>query len=311
MNDKRIGVWLIGAFGQVSTAVIAGALAVRKGMTDPTGMLTCTGPFEGLGIPPLASIEFGGCDIRQGSLMTNAREMALKTRAVDPDLWKVIESDLDAIQRNIVLGSTRNCGEAIKGLAPDCTLSDRSVRDEIAEVIRHLDRFKASRGLDDVVVVNLASTEPPIEAGEVHQSISCLESCLDERRGECVQASTVYAYAAITSGCPYINFTPSQGALFPAMVELARQKGVPVMGNDGKTGETLVKSALAPMFVCRNLEVLSWAGFNILGNMDGQVLDHPDNKQSKISSKDGDPIADSRLQARFSREHQLCTVLGG
>ncbi len=96
----------------------------------------------------------------------------------------------------------------------------------------------------------------------------------------------IYAYAAIHAGCPYINFTPSSAALFPALVQLAESKGVPVMGNDGKTGETLVKSALAPMFMCRNLEVLSWEGFNILGNMDGQVLACPENKEAKIQTKD-------------------------
>jgi myo-inositol-1-phosphate synthase len=115
-------------------------------------------------------------------------------------------------------------------------------------------------------------------------NLAALETCFD-RNDEDVPASTIYAYAAIQEGCPYINFTPSRGALFPALVQLAEKNCVPVMGNDGKTGETLVKSALAPMFLCRNLEVLSWEGFNILGNMDGQVLDHPKNRESKIQTK--------------------------
>jgi myo-inositol-1-phosphate synthase len=116
--------------------------------------------------------------------------------------------------------------------------------------------------------------------------LGAFEAALDRNEKEAVQASTIYAYASILEGCPYINFTPSNGALIPAIVQLAEEMRVPVMGNDGKTGETLVKSALAPMFLCRNLEVLSWEGFNILGNMDGRVLDHPKNRQSKINTKD-------------------------
>jgi myo-inositol-1-phosphate synthase len=287
MKDKAIGVWLIGALGSVSTAVIAGALAVGQGLVDATGMSTCTQPFDGIGLPALGAIEFGGCDIRHGSLRDNALEMIRETRIGNPDLWRGIEDRLDATQEQIVIGSTRNCGEAITGLVSDCTRSSKTLRDEIAEVVGHLERFKTARGLEDVVVVNLASTEPPIEFGEVHRSLSALETCLDRNQDRYVRASTIYAYAAISSGHPYINFTPSGGALFPAMVDFAEQMGVPVMGNDGKTGETLVKSAIAPMFSCRNLEVLSWAGFNILGNMDGRVLDHPENRRSKITSKDG------------------------
>jgi myo-inositol-1-phosphate synthase len=116
--------------------------------------------------------------------------------------------------------------------------------------------------------------------------VEAFERALDRNDPGLVKASTIYAYAAVQEKCPYINFTPSSGALIPAVIGLAGRWGVPVMGNDGKTGETLVKSALAPLFLCRNLDVLSWEGFNILGNMDGCVLDHPENKESKIKSKD-------------------------
>jgi myo-inositol-1-phosphate synthase len=136
-------------------------------------------------------------------------------------------------------------------------------------------------------VVNLASTEPLLELQECHLDLAAFDACLNREGNLVTRASTIYAYAAIQAGYSYVNFTPSIGALFPAMVQLAEREGVPVMGNDGKTGETLVKSALAPMFTCRNLEILSWEGFNILGNMDGRVLDHPQNKESKIQSKDG------------------------
>lgn len=137
------------------------------------------------------------------------------------------------------------------------------------------------------MVVNLASTEPPVTLESCHTDPAALEECFDRDEWKKVRASTLYAYAAIRERCCYINFTPSNGALCPAVVQLAAKEGMPVMGNDGKTGETLVKSVLAPMFAYRNLEVLSWEGFNILGNRDGQVLHHPENRESKIKSKDG------------------------
>ncbi len=286
MNQQRIGVWLIGALGSVSAAVILGAVALGKGLTDSVGIVTGTEAFDGLGLVPFESFEFGGCDIRQGSLMDNVRLIARDTGGIDPDVLRTLDNDLTRIAQQIVPGSTRNCGEAILGLASEPPGRGKNLREEIDDIRGHLARFKESNGLDEVVVVNLASTEPPLGNGESRRRLADLEACLDRNEQECVRASTLYAYAAIQSQCPYINFTPSNGALLPAMVELAEHSRVPVMGNDGKTGETLVKSVLAPMFTCRNLEVLSWEGFNILGNMDGRVLDHPDNKASKVSSKD-------------------------
>ena len=160
------------------------------------------------------------------------------------------------------------------------------IREEILEIRDNLHRFREEKELAEVVVVNLASTEPPLDLQYCHGDPVAFEACLDKNDLSAVRASTLYAYAAIQEGCPYINFTPSNAALFPAMIKLAEKNNVPVMGNDGKTGETLVKSALAPMFTCRNLDVLSWEGFNILGNMDGQVLDDPKNRESKIRTKD-------------------------
>jgi myo-inositol-1-phosphate synthase len=212
--------------------------------------------------------------------------MVDEVAGIPSGILKDLEEDLVEIEQRISPGSTRNCGEAISRLASCSDGACKSLRDEIANVMSQLEDFKTRNGLADVVVVNLASTEPALELTECHYDKAAFEECLDCDSEDVVRASTIYAYAAIQSGCPYINFTPSNGALFPAMLELAEQRRVPVMGNDGKTGETLVKSALAPMFLCRNLEVLSWEGYNILGNMDGRVLDHPQNKESKTRTKD-------------------------
>lgn len=286
MNEKKIGVWLVGALGSISMTVILGVLALRKGLCDSTGMVTTTEPFSELGLAPFDAMEFGGWDVRRGSLCEAALNLSRESVGIDPRLLPAVRDDLAIIESDIRPGTTMNCGEAIERIASGSTECERTIREEIALLAADLEEFKAAKNLSKLVVVNLASTEPLLELGEEHARLQAFEDCLDRNRRGSVRAATLYAYAAIRTGCPYINFTPSNSALLPAMVELAERRGVPVMGNDGKTGETLVKSALASMFLYRNMEVLSWEGFNILGNMDGLVLDHPENRESKVKTKD-------------------------
>lgn len=286
MSQRKIGVWLIGALGSIASAVVLGALALRKGLINSTGMITATEPFCQLSLARVEDLRFGGCDVRSGSLRDAAQQLARETGSIDPLVLTNCGTDLELIDKDICPGTPINCGEAIGRLAGEPSGCDASLREEIDRVIGCLNNFRTSAGVDDVVVVNLGSTEPLLELRDSHADLHAFEACLDRNENSAVRASTIYAYAAIQAGCPYVNFTPSNGALFPAMVKLAEQKRIPVMGNDGKTGETLVKSALAPMFAYRNLEVLSWEGVNLLGNMDGRVLDHPENRESKIQTKD-------------------------
>jgi Myo-inositol-1-phosphate synthase len=136
-------------------------------------------------------------------------------------------------------------------------------------------------------VVNLAATEPSGELTRDHQRLDRFRRVIDQNHAGLVTPSMLYAYAALERGFPYLNFTPSVGVAVPALQELAVKHHVPCYGRDGKTGETLVKTVLAPMFRARNLEVLSWAGFNILGGGDGRVLAEPLHKRSKLRSKAG------------------------
>ncbi|MDA8408677.1 MAG: inositol-3-phosphate synthase [Deltaproteobacteria bacterium] len=283
---KKIGVWLIGALGSISVTVILGSLLLKKDMSHSTGMVTETEPFKGLKLVPVEAMQFGGCDIRNGKLCETTNQIVQKNAGLDPAVIEAVRAELAQIERNIYPGTSFNCGEAIGELSAVSGERGKSLREEIEEVVGLINGFKLSNGLDEVVVVNLASTEPLLELKDYHYDITALNHCIDKNLKNSLRASAIYTYAAITSGCPYINFTPSNGALFPALVQLAEHNSVPVMGNDGKTGETLVKSALAPMFKDRNLQILSWEGFNILGNMDGQILDCDENRQSKIKSKD-------------------------
>ncbi len=160
--------------------------------------------------------------------------------------------------------------------------------DFVAQVKRDLRAFMARHGLSRTVVVNLASTEPLVRKRESHESLDALRreleaaSALDERE---IPTSVLYAYAALDEGLPYVNFTPSTGACLPALEQLARMRGVPHAGRDGKTGETLLKTALAPMFFQRALRVKSWVGYNMLGNGDGRSLADPVACESKLKTK--------------------------
>src|SRR5439155_747469 len=196
--------------------------------------------------------------------------------------------DLDAWAANVRPGTILNTGATIGKLAdrPDVPIVD-TPRAAVERIQQDLREFRDTHKLDQVVVINVASTEPPFELKEAHQSLDRLMNTKECRDGDRIlPASALYAWAAIDLGLPYVNFTPSLGASFPAILELAEQRRAPVGGKDGKTGETLLKSVLAPMFAARNIKILSWVVHNIFGNRDGQVLDDPQNKASKIRTKD-------------------------
>ncbi len=286
MLSRNIGIWLIGAFGSVSTTVVLGALLLNRGLIDSTGLITTAPPFSNLDLIPIENLKFGGCDIRNGDLELFARKIIRDTGSLDTSVLDEVSSELKDIESRIKQGSVRNCGSVIEDLGVCSIPRDISIRDEIAAISAEIEQFKTASDLDNIIVVNLASTEPPLEINQIDITIEEFERRLDTNDCRSLRASSIYAYAAIDSGFPFINFTPSNAALSRPLVELAVSKGVPVMGNDGKTGETLVKTALAPMFVSRNLEVMSWQGYNILGNLDGQVLANSENRESKIQTKD-------------------------
>ena len=280
---NKTGVYLIGALGSISSTVVAGALALKKELAPPTGMVTSSQVFDGVDLIDPADLVFGGCEIRTES---NSGDIFERMAPVAPAILMEIRADLEEFQREVDCGCASNCGEAIEKLAGHEGTAGKTLKQQIEEIRGKFRAFRSRHGLDEAVVINLASTEPPLAPDACHFELELLQKAIAGNEREKVRASTLYSVAAILEGCPYINFTPSNGALPDAVVQLAESRGVPVMGNDGKTGETLVKSALAPMFAWRNLEIMSWEGFNMLGNMDGQILNHPGNRESKIRTKD-------------------------
>ncbi|MFI9583694.1 inositol-3-phosphate synthase [Streptomyces sp. NPDC052236] len=235
------GVWFIGARGSVATTAVAGCAALAAGLCPPTGMVTETEAFAAAGLPALSSFVFGGHDTLDWPLPKRAE--ALAEQGVLPHgLARAVHAELTAADREIrtggpMAGDTRTDEELIAAFAAD-----------IEDFTR---RTSAAR----TVVVNLASTEPAPAQGEAR-----------------LPASSLYAAAALRAGCAYVNFTPSTGERHPALQELSRTARVPYAGRDGKTGQTLLRAVLAPMFRQRALAVRAWSGTNLLGGGDGAAL---------------------------------------
>jgi myo-inositol-1-phosphate synthase len=287
MAQRRVGLWIIGACGGVGSATALGLAALARGLTPPTGLVTALPPFAGLDLDDPAAFVVGGHDIRRAGLLTAARELHERSNVIDRRTLDACAADLEGWSANVRPGVAYGAGPAVAALAdrPDLRRVD-SHRAAVDQVQRDLRAFRAAAGADQVVVVNAASTEPPFDLGEEHQSLERLLPLLDKPGSAVLPTSSLYALAALDAGFPYVNLTPSRGATVPAIEELARRRGVPLGGQDLKTGETLLKSVLAPLFARRNLRVLSWVGHNILGNRDGQVLSDPEHKQSKVKTKD-------------------------
>ncbi len=299
--SRRVGVWIVGAAGAVSTLTVAGAAALKRGLIAPTGLVTAQPNFEGLGLADPAELVFGGYELRDADLVASAREFAEQNGVLSSEIIKAIEPELKAVE--IKKGFALNGGAAIERLGDG---RDGSLAEIVAMVQKDLRDFQSKHGLDDVVVVQLASAEAYLEAPREFNYLESFVGLLHAERRELFQASTLIAYAAMEAGFPYVNFTSSQGASLGALDELSRRKAVPHCGRDGKTGETLMKTVLAPMFVARSLRVLSWEGVNLLGNRDGQILAVPENLKAKLKDKDlplrsilNDPAAQTKVRIEY------------
>ncbi|MFQ3591657.1 MAG: inositol-3-phosphate synthase, partial [Gemmataceae bacterium] len=228
--------------------------------------------------------------IRQAGFRATAAELHQRSNVFDASVLAACQEQLAQWEQNVRPGTVLGAGPTISKLAdrPEVTQA-RTAKEAIAQIQSDLDAFRVAHQLDQVVVLNVSSTEPPFEASDALNSLAALNAALDHGTAGApspLPASSLYAYAALDRGLPYVNFTPSLGATCPALEELAQLRRVPIAGKDGKTGETLLKTVLAPMFKHRNWQILSWVGHNIFGNRDGLVLDDPLNKSSKIKTKD-------------------------
>ncbi|MFJ7243421.1 inositol-3-phosphate synthase [Kitasatospora sp. NPDC098652] len=285
-DTGRVGVWFIGARGSVATTAVVGAAAVGAGLVPPTGMVSELPEFVGAGLPPLARLVFGGHDIVTTSLPKRAEQLA-DAGVFSPALLPAVARALQLAELEVRLGATpARSGEPQEAAAASLTAD--------------LTSFRERNRLSQVVVVNVSSTEPVAPLRRAHQSVGALEEAL-ATRPDVLPTSSLYAYAALRAGCSYVDFTPSRGIRLPALRQLAGQRRLPFAGSDGKTGETLVRAALAPMFTHRALRVRSWSGTNLLGGGDGATLAEPAAAASKNASKR------SGLAAMLGDQVQGCT----
>jgi myo-inositol-1-phosphate synthase len=288
MASPRIGIWFIGARGGVAATATLGLIALQKRLTDTIGLVSVLGQFDGVDFAPWDAFVVGGHEIREGTLAKSLQRLHTDSRVFDSAMIEGCQQELAGIDERIRPGTLTNCGATIGGLAGPAmqTFAVEPAAATVERLKRDLEEFQKQSGVERVVVVNLASTEPADEGQKLPPNWDDVSKCITDKSCPSLPASLLYAIAALDLGMAYVNFTPSLGATPAALQELAEKRGTCHAGQDGKTGETLLKSVLAPMFAARNLEVMSWVGHNIFGNLDGLVLDNPANKAAKVKNKD-------------------------
>lgn len=287
--DGKLGVLLVG-LGAVSTTFVAGVEAIRRGIASPIGSLTQMGTIR-LGkrtdnrvpkikeLVPLANLDgivFGAWDIFPDDAFT----AAIKAGVLEKALLNQVSEPLRSL-RPMPAVFEQNFVKRLKG---DNVKQGRNKMDLAEQLIEDIARFKAENNCDRVVMVWAASTEIFLEETEVHSSLTAFEKGLYDNDPS-ISPSMIYAYAALRSGVPFANGAPNLCVDIPAMTELADRNRVPICGKDFKTGQTLMKTIIAPGLKARMLGLEGWYSTNILGNRDGEVLDDPENFKTKEESK--------------------------
>ena len=283
--DGKLGILLPG-MGAVATTLIAGVLAVRKGTGQPIGALTQMGKLrtaagnplikDFVPLPDLDHLEFGGWDVYED----NVYEAALKAGVLDYRTLQPVRAEMEAM----VPMKAAFDPHYVKNLDGTHVKTYVTKRDLAEQVIADIRQFKAERGCARLVMVWCGSTEIYHEPSDTHRTLASFEAGLAANAVN-IAPSMIYAYAALREGVPFVNGAPNLTVDAPALLELAAATGTPVAGKDFKTGQTLMKTILAPGLSARSLGVRGWFSTNILGNRDGLVLDDPDNFRTKEVSK--------------------------
>jgi myo-inositol-1-phosphate synthase len=266
-GDERVGVWLFGARGSVATTTIAGAAALRHGGA-PVGLVTELPDLAGHGLVPIDRLVFGGHDII-GTPLVKRLERLIAGGVLPHGLDSLVEADLAETEANLVTIEQHDVSQA----------------EQIEAWAADIRAFAQRHQLSTVVAINVASTEAPYPPHPAHADVASLREAL-AGPDEVLPASSLAALAAFEAGASFIDFTPSTSIRPEAVRQYAVERGLPFGGQDAKTGETLVKSVLAPMFSARALKVHAWSGTNLLGGGDGATLADPRTAESKNTSKE-------------------------
>ena len=276
MSTRKLGIAIIGLGGAVGTTMVAGIELLKKGKIDSTGLpLAKLDESLTKDLAAYENIVFAGWDLFGEHLAKAAEEHEVLTHKQ----FVAVEEELRQIKPWRSAGNK----DFLANIEGENTVSAATHREIVEKIRENLREFKKS--VDDAVVINLASTEKLADEGnEIFNSLEGFEKALDENAKE-ISPAMLYAYAAIAENVPYGNFTPSVAADIPALIEFAEKNGVPVAGKDGKTGQTMIKSVLAPAFKTRALKVEGWFSTNILGNRDGLALSNAESLASKVKTK--------------------------
>jgi myo-inositol-1-phosphate synthase len=294
----KLGVLLPG-MGAVATTFIAGVLAIRRKLALPIGSLTQMGTIrlgkrtedrvpairDYVSLAGLDDLVFGGWDI----FAENAYDAAVRAGVLERGLLDQLKDELSAIAPMTAVFEQAY----VKKLTGDHVKRGASKMDLAEQLMADIERFKTDNGCDRLVAVWCGSTEVYREPTEVHSSLARFEEGL-RQSDDAIAPSQIYAYACVKLGIPYSNGAPNLSVDIPAIQELARNTATPIAGKDFKTGQTLMKTILAPGFKARLLGLDGWYSTNILGNRDGEVLDDPESFKSKEVSKLG--VLDHILQ---------------
>ncbi|MCJ7644469.1 MAG: inositol-3-phosphate synthase [Candidatus Aminicenantes bacterium] len=285
----KLGVMTVG-MGAVATTFIAGVISIRKGLSKPIGSLTQMGTIrlgkrtekknpmikDFIDLAGLDDLIFGGWDI----FPDNAYEAAVKAGVLRREHLDPVREELDALKPWLAVFDQRY----VKNLHGDNVKKAATKYDYARLLIEDIRKFKEENKLDRLVMVWCASTEIFLKKEPIHETIESFEKAMKENHPS-IAPSMIYAYAALMSGVPFANGAPNLTVDIPAIWQLAREKGVPISGKDFKTGQTLMKTILAPGFKARLLGLNGWFSTNILGNRDGEVLDDPESFKTKEESK--------------------------
>jgi myo-inositol-1-phosphate synthase len=287
----KLGILMPG-LGAVATTFIAGVMAIKKGIARPFGSLTQMGTIR-LGkrtdkrvplikdfveLTDLNDMVFGGWDIFED----NVYNAALNAGVLNKDLLDKVKSEIEPITPMRAVFDQKY----VKKLQGEHTKKADTKYDYAQMLIEDIQKFKKENNCERIAMIWCASTEVFLESNPVHQTIESFEKAMKENH-PAIAPSMIYAYASIAAGVPFANGAPNLTVDIPAMIEFAREKGVPIAGKDFKTGQTLMKTILAPGLKARLIGLNGWFSTNILGNRDGEVLDDPESFKTKEESKLG------------------------
>ena len=287
--EGKLGILLVG-LGAVSTTLVAGVEAIKRGISQPVGSLTQMGTIrlgkrtenrsprikDFVSLAELDDIVFGAWDI----FSDNAFDAAMNAGVLEKDLLNQVSEQLASLKPMPAVFEQNY----VKRLHGENVKTGKNKMELAEQLIEDIAKFKSDNGCDRLVMVWAASTEIYLEESDVHRTLEAFEKGLYDN-DPAIAPSMIYGYAAIKAGVPFANGAPNLSVDIPALLKLAEDLKVPICGKDFKTGQTLMKTILAPGLKSRMLGLDGWYSTNILGNRDGEVLDDPENFKTKEESK--------------------------